>query len=85
MVLYHWTFFISYDQAEIGVINKADDGMFWMCFEDVLKHFYSINVCMVRHRKYNSEPWIEQRFKFTYQYDGGDSVPDTHRIQVSYN
>jgi hypothetical protein len=22
--------------------------MFWMSFEDLVKHFYSVNVCMVR-------------------------------------
>jgi hypothetical protein len=37
-------------QAEIEVIEASDDGMFWMSFEDLVKNFYSVNVCMVRHK-----------------------------------
>jgi hypothetical protein len=35
-------------QNEIERIETSDDGMFWMSFEDLVKHFYSVNVCMVR-------------------------------------
>ena len=43
--------------------------MFWMSFEDVLKNFYSITVCMVRHPSYNSQPWKEERRRFFFDYD----------------
>lgn len=36
-------------------------GMFWMSFEDMVKNFYSVNVCMVRHKDYHPCPWIEHR------------------------
>lgn len=69
-------------QNEIEVLTKEDDGTFWMCFEDVVKHFYSINVCLVRHEKYCKEPWKVQRRSFCFEYDPDDATPDSHRIQV---
>lgn len=46
----------------------SDDGTFWMSFEDLLKHFFSVNVCMVRHAGLNKTPWIEARRPFFYEY-----------------
>jgi calpain-15 len=33
-----------------------DDGTFWMCFDDFVEHFASINVCMIQN-------WNEIRIK----------------------
>lgn len=38
--------------------------MFWMSFEDLVKNFYSVNVCMVRHKMYHPVPWIEHRSRY---------------------
>ena len=38
----------------------ADDGSFWMSFEDVIKYFVGINVCLVRHKGLGKRsPWEE--------------------------
>ncbi len=58
---------------------ESDDGMFWMSFEDLVKNFYSVNVCMVRHKDYHPVPWIEHRSKFHYDYDADELTPETHR------
>ena len=65
---------------EVGLhLGKVDDGMFWMSFEDMCKHFIGINICLVRHPGLNKEPWIEERRKFSYAYSkagkGVKSVP----------
>eukprot|EP01034_Spumella_vulgaris_P026750 gene26750-33376_t len=54
-------------EAEVGGHTKEDDGSFWMSFEDMLRFFYSVNVCMTR-RKGRKRPWIEDRRKFTFDY-----------------
>lgn len=46
--------------------SDADDGVFWMSFEDVLQHFASINVCLVRHPGLNRQPWTDARRVFHY-------------------
>ena len=50
-----------------------------MSFEDLVKHFYSINVCMVRHKDYHPKPWIVHRSRFHYDYDADELTPDAHR------
>lgn len=66
-------------QNEIERITESDDGMFWMSFEDMVKNFYSINVCMVRHKNYHPVPWVEHRSRFHYDYDSDELTPDSHR------
>eukprot|EP01041_Mallomonas_annulata_P004099 gene4099-8154_t len=46
-------------RAEVGA-RIDDDGSFWMTFEDMVKHFDSLNVCNCRA---GVRPWIEQRKK----------------------
>lgn len=46
--------------------STADDGIFWMSFEDVLKHFSSINVCLVRRAGLNRNPWQDARRRFQF-------------------
>mmetsp|Transcript_6717 Transcript_6717/g.11290 ORF Transcript_6717/g.11290 Transcript_6717/m.11290 type:complete len:845 (-) Transcript_6717:102-2636(-) len=69
-------------QEEIERISQEDDGMFWMSFEDMLKNFYAINVCMVRHEGYHPRPWIEHRSRFHYDYDLDELTPESHRVNV---
>ena len=71
-------------QQEIERMVKSDDGTFWMSFEDMVANFYSINVCMTRHPKYNPVPWFESRRKFCFQYleDDDDSVDDDKKLSV---
>jgi hypothetical protein len=56
-------------QAELGekVVQK-DDGTFWMSFQDLLKHFVSLNVCMTRVPGVNKKPWKEARRTFFFDY-----------------
>lgn len=35
-----------------------------MSFEDLVKNFYSVNVCMVRHKMYHPVPWVEHRSRY---------------------
>lgn len=51
---------------------KADDGTFWMSFEDMMKHFVSLNVCMTRLQGLNAHPWIEARRSFCFEYVSAD-------------
>lgn len=46
----------------------ADDGLFWMSFEDLVKNFTGISVAMVRHPGLNHDPWHEVRSPFTYNF-----------------
>jgi hypothetical protein len=39
-----------------------------MSFEDMIKYFSSINVCMVRSSLVNENPWSETRRKFYFKY-----------------
>jgi Ca2+-binding EF-hand superfamily protein len=50
------------------VLSTVDDGTFWMSFDDMLKHFVSVNVCMTRHPGLNKSPWREVRRTFFYEY-----------------
>eukprot|EP01038_Epipyxis_sp_PR26KG_P014549 gene14549-19531_t len=59
---------------DVGGFEVADDGTFWMCFEDLLKYFASVNVCMVRHVGLNSAPWIEARRKFYFEHSGAANL-----------
>lgn len=46
-------------QELISILNpvlEEDDGTFWMCYEDFLQHFKSLNVCRVKN-------WEEVRIK----------------------
>jgi Ca2+-binding EF-hand superfamily protein len=67
-------------QAEVEQLVQSDDGTFWMSFEDLVKHFYSINVCMVRHTGLNQKPWREARRKFHFDYDSSEATPDSHSL-----
>jgi hypothetical protein len=42
--------------SEIKPVLDDNDGTFWMCFEDFLKYFRSLNVCRVRN-------WQETRIR----------------------
>ncbi len=59
--------------------EQADDGIFWICFDDLLKHFSGINICMLRHPKLNANPWVEYRHDIQYHFSkhgkGVISVP----------
>ena len=48
-------------------LSLCSDGIFWMSFEDVLKHFFSLNVCMT------DMTWTEARRKSIFTY-GADLV-----------
>lgn len=50
-----------------------------MCYEDFVKYFHAVNVCMVRHIDYHPEPWLEKRSRFNYVYQAGAEVPDSQR------
>ena len=72
-------------QQEIEWVVKSDDGTFWMSLEDMLTNFYSINVCMTRHPKYNPVPWFESRRKFCFHYledDNNNNDDDDKRLSV---
>eukprot|EP01034_Spumella_vulgaris_P035448 gene35448-43707_t len=71
-----WTDAIA---AELGGHTKEDDGSFWMSFEDMLKHFFSINICMTRHAG-RKHPWKEERRKFLFDFNNDEEVEDAHRI-----
>ncbi len=42
---------------EIYSVENKDDGLFWMSYEDFVTYFMAVSVCMVRHPKYNLNPW----------------------------
>jgi calpain-15 len=48
-------------------VADANDGIFWMAFDDVLSHFFSLNVCMT------DMSWTETRRKSIFTY-GADLV-----------
>mmetsp|Transcript_16055 Transcript_16055/g.17391 ORF Transcript_16055/g.17391 Transcript_16055/m.17391 type:complete len:757 (-) Transcript_16055:897-3167(-) len=56
-------------QNEIEPLTRADDGIFWMSFEDVIKHFSSINICLLRYPGLHKKPWKELRKKFSFDFD----------------
>jgi len=65
-------------RMEVGADEVAeDDGKFWMCFEDVVAHFFSINVSMVDPQGCINGEWFEKRRKVSFTYGGDDqlSVP----------
>jgi Ca2+-binding EF-hand superfamily protein len=52
-----------------------------MSFDDVIKYFCSLNICMVRFPGLNKRPWKENRKKFSFDFDRVtadqlDSLPD---------
>lgn len=61
----------------------ANDGVFWMSFADLVKHFVSINVCMVRHLGLHKTPWIEERRKFYFSYNSKDTKANIDGSGVS--
>lgn len=66
--------------------EQADDGIFWMSFEDVVKHFFSINVCLVRHPEFNKKPWKDARRPFHFDLEevlvDEPTTSDTARIHA---
>jgi hypothetical protein len=58
-------------KKKFGYSGDEDDGVFYMSFEDVLGHFSSINVCLVKHPDINGEMWFEERRKVCFQYHAG--------------
>jgi len=62
---------------QLNVVLADDDGTFWMCFDDLLRHFFSINVCMADSSSNNNINWTEMRRKicFTFGSDGNISTP----------
>ena len=64
-------------KEELNVVLADDDGTFWMCFDDLLKHFFSINVCLADSSANNNISWTEKRRKtcFTFGADGNISTP----------
>jgi hypothetical protein len=44
-----------------------DDGIFWMSFDDLMKNFSSVNVCMVRVNGIHPSPWYETRKQFYFE------------------
>ena len=59
-------------RAEVGAETIEDDGTFWMCFEDVFEYFYSINVCMARHR--SGEFWHEKRVRSCFVFNDSEQT-----------
>jgi len=59
-------------RLEMGC-SSENDGVFFMCMEDVVKNFTSINVCFCKgHTDQSRVPWIEQRRKSVFHYDGSN-------------
>eukprot|EP01038_Epipyxis_sp_PR26KG_P006609 gene6609-9076_t len=75
-----WTDELKRDADPEG-FQVANDGMFWMSFEDMLHYFVSINVCMVRHPGLNAHPWVEERRKFYYSYN--EHAPNSNGSKTS--
>jgi hypothetical protein len=42
---------------EICSAENKDDGLFWMSFDDFVRYFDNISICMVRHPRYTPHPW----------------------------
>jgi Calpain family cysteine protease/Calpain large subunit, domain III len=64
-------------KAEMGLV-VADDGAFWMSFDDFLRHFFSVNVCMVRHPEKGKPAWFDSRKKFQY------TMTEASNVQAPY-
>jgi len=71
-------------KEEVGFAGAADDGLFWMCFEDFTKYFVSVNVCQVRRHHEGVPPWHEDRRKgaFTYDRATGEVAAPHYRLRV---
>ena len=56
----------------------AQDGIFFMSFDYVVKHFHGINVCLLRKPGLNTVAWKEERkkiqYKFSHEAHGVESV-----------
>ena len=49
--------------------STGDDGIFFMSFEDVVREFVGINICLIRHKSQTKvAPWKEERKKFEYKF-----------------
>lgn len=66
-------------------LTAEDDGVFWMAFDDVVKHFVSLNICKCRHDRVR---WFEFRhamhFKFSNQ-GRGVLFCDMNKLQIAHN
>ena len=73
------------DLKDIVGLTVADDGLFWMSFEDMLTRFYGMTVCMQRQCDSHGDVapelrWIEERFPFTYNVSSPVSY-GSHRFE----
>ena len=59
-------------KAEVG-FEAADDGIFWMSFDDVVRFFDVLNVCKSRHN-HPLGPWTESRHKFDFVFRPGTTT-----------
>lgn len=64
-------------REELGAQAVVDDGTFWMCFDDVCKYFYSINVSMVAR-------WEEQRRRTHLVFPPAGQLPGRHMVPPMY-
>jgi hypothetical protein len=55
---------------EVNFCSNAQDGLFWMAFEDLCKYFFSINVSLqhssVLDERQLGGDWFDQRLPFTF-------------------
>mmetsp|Transcript_5084 Transcript_5084/g.14399 ORF Transcript_5084/g.14399 Transcript_5084/m.14399 type:complete len:841 (-) Transcript_5084:62-2584(-) len=67
---------------EVGAVLDDKDGTFWMSLDDLIRHFFSINVCMVKHRVGGTTPWVEKRKKVCFNYSAHDGSVTTGSMYV---
>ena len=81
------------DDGEVEV--AADDGAFWMCYDDFLNHFVSVTVCYAHvpqpgralpNTKMAPTPWrpeLETRLKSSFTSpSGGGALRPTHLFEI---
>ncbi len=57
---------------EIFNAENKNDGLFWMSYDDFIKYFAAISVCMVRHPRYSLHPWQVARKQVFFALDPTD-------------